>query len=90
LTLPETVAIIQSSNQQPDGANTMTKFAAHIGNLHASARVTPFFGSAAEAMAAASKTDHDATFIRECANWEEHQRWNTQRVGMYAQMPVNE
>ena len=68
----------------------MTKFAAHVGNLHASARVTPFFSSAAEAMAAASKTDHGVTFIRECANWEEHQRWNAQQVGMYAQMPVAE
>lgn len=41
-------------------------------------------------LAAASKTDHGVTFIRECANWEEHQRWNAQRVGMYAQMPVTE
>ena len=31
----------------------MTKFAAHVGNLHASARVTPFSSSAAEAIAAA-------------------------------------
>jgi len=68
----------------------MTKFAAHVGNLHASARVTPFFDTAAEAMQAAANTDHGSTFVRECANWQEHQRWNAQRVGNYAQMPVAE
>lgn len=68
----------------------MTKFAAHVGNHHASARVTPFFDSPAEATAAAAKTDHGVTFVTACSNWEEHQRWNAQRVGMYAQMPVVE
>lgn len=68
----------------------MTKFAAHVGNQHASARVTPFFDSPAKAMAAAAKTDHGVTFVAACANWEEHQQWNAQRVGVYAQMPVAE
>jgi hypothetical protein len=68
----------------------MNKFASHVGNIHASARVTPFFDTAEEARQAAAKTDHSVTFVRECANWQEHQKWNQQRIGNYKQMPVSE
>ncbi len=66
------------------------KYAAHVGNKHASARITPFFDTAAEARAAASKTDHSDAWIAPCSNWAEHMEWNRRRVGMYAAMPVEE
>lgn len=59
------------------------KFAGYVGNKHLRIRVTPFFDSAAEVKGA-----HE--FIAECGNWQEHQRWNAQRVGNYAQCPVQE
>lgn len=67
-----------------------TKFAAHIGNLHATARVTPFFDTPAQARTAASRMGYDSTFVRECANWQEHQTWNMERIGSYAEMQVIE
>lgn len=59
------------------------KYAGYVGNKHLSIRVTPFFNSAAE-------VDGEFEFTAPCANWQEHQRWNQQRVGNYAQCPVQE
>ena len=67
-----------------------TKIAAFVGNCHASARVTAFFDTHAEARAAAAKSGHQSTWTRPVANWVEHMRWNTERVGMYKDMPVAE
>ena len=66
------------------------RYAAHTGNMHCSIRVTPFFDTIAEARAAGDATDHDQTVVKPTANWEEHQRWNQQRVGNYASCPVIE
>ena len=68
----------------------MTKFAAFIGNIHASARVTAFFDTPAEARQAAAKTEHGSTVVREISNWKEHMKWNVERVGMYECFPVAE
>jgi len=64
--------------------------AAFVGNMHASARVTPFYPTHAEAREAAKKLGFLETFTREISNWAEHKKWNIERVGMYAQMPVAE
>lgn len=66
------------------------KYAAYVGNKHAAARVTPFFDSIPEARAAASTTDHGDTWVAPCSNWQEHMKWNCNREGMYASMPVTE
>lgn len=66
------------------------KFAAYVGNDHANIRLTPFFDTRAEAQAAARAAGHLTAFTAPCANWQEHQRWNTERRGMYAQCPVVE
>jgi hypothetical protein len=68
----------------------MSKFAAHIGNMHASVRVTAFFDSAIQAREAASSLGHKDAWVCEISNWKEHQEWNKQRVGMYATNPVQE
>ncbi len=60
-----------------------TKYAGYTGNLHCKIRTTPFFDSYAEVKG-------DFEFKAECANWQEHQRWNQERVGNYAQCPVQE
>jgi hypothetical protein len=60
-----------------------TKFAGYVGNKHLRIRVTPFFDSAAEVTGSFE-------FIDQCGNWREHQQWNKQRVGNYAQCPVQE
>jgi len=66
------------------------KFAAHIGNMHAAARVTPFFDSYSEAAEYAKSNGIDYSFIRQIANWKEHQVWNKAKVGFYAERQVNE
>lgn len=62
---------------------TNTKFAGYVGNLHLTIRVTSFFSSADEV-----KGEYE--FIRQCGNWQEHQRWNQERKGNYASCPVQE
>jgi hypothetical protein len=57
------------------------KYAGYVGNKHLRIRVTPFFD-------AASAVRGKFEFIDVCANWQEHQRWNQQRVGNYAACPV--
>jgi hypothetical protein len=64
--------------------------AAYVGNKHAKVRVTPFFATHEEARNAAVSSGHLEAFTQECANWQEHQRWNRERVGMYATCPVQE
>lgn len=64
--------------------------AAYVGNKHAKVRVTPFYGTHQEARDSASANGHLNVFTQECANWSEHQRWNRERIGMYAQNPVTE
>ena len=59
------------------------KFAGYVGNKHLSIRVTPFFNSAAEVTG-------NFEWIAECANWEEHMKWNKERAGNYASCPVEE
>ena len=59
------------------------KYAGYVGNKHCRIRVTPFFDSRAEVRG-------DFEFTAECANWQEHQRWNKERAGNYAQCPVQE
>lgn len=59
------------------------KYAGYVGNKHLRIRVTPFF-------CAASEVAGNFEFIAECGNWQEHQRWNQERVGNYAQCPVQE
>lgn len=68
----------------------MAKFAAHVGNMHASIRVTPFFETAVEARNAASTLGHKESWISKTSNWKEHQEWNKQKVGMYAAHQVQE
>lgn len=68
----------------------MIKYAAHIGNMHAAARVTPFFESYAGCAAHAVENKIEFDFVRPIANWIEHQAWNKAKVGMYAQHQVNE
>lgn len=60
------------------------KFAGYVGNQHMAVRVTPFFDRPAEV------TGEKFAFVAPCTNWEEHQRWNQERVGNYAQCPVAE
>jgi hypothetical protein len=59
------------------------KFAGYVGNEHVQVRKTPFFDTRAEVVG-------EFDFIAPCANWREHQRWNRDRVGNYAQCPVVE
>ena len=66
------------------------KFAAYNGNDFCKVRITPFFDSRAEAAAAAKSAGHLTAFTAPCANWQEHQRWNAERVGNYASCPVQE
>jgi hypothetical protein len=68
----------------------MTKFAAHIANIHCGIRMTPFFDTAAEAREFAASNKIEFNCIRETANWKEHQAWNAARVGNYASCPVAE
>jgi hypothetical protein len=72
------------------GNEMNAKIAAYVGNKHAKARVTPFFDTHEEARKVAIQAGHLEAFTQECANWQEHQRWNSERVGMYASMPVQE
>jgi len=67
-----------------------TKYAAWTGNDHLCIRVTPFFDTIQEAREAGDRTDHFQTVVKPTGNWQEHQRWNQQRVGNYAACPVNE
>lgn len=62
------------------------KFAAYSGNEFVKIRTTPFFDTRAEARAA----DPGAAFVAPCGNWKEHQQWNIDRVGNYAECPVLE
>lgn len=66
------------------------KYAAYTGNQHLSIRLTPFFDSRAEARQAALDQGHTTAWVAPCANWQEHQRWNRERVGNYASCPVQE
>ncbi|WP_075588317.1 hypothetical protein [Rhodoferax antarcticus] len=61
----------------------MTKYAGYIGNGHITIRTTPFFDSAD---AVIGKFD----YVQKCGNWQEHMKWNAERVGMYATAPVTE
>lgn len=67
-----------------------TKYAAYVGNTNCRIRVSPFFDSIPEAREAGDKTDHAQTVVMPCGNWQEHKKWNRERVGNYADMPVNE
>ena len=67
-----------------------TKFAAYAGNDFCKVRLTPFFDSRADAAAAAKCAGHLTAFTAPCANWKEHQEWNKQKVGNYAQCQVAE
>lgn len=67
------------------------KYAGHNGNKHFAVRVTPFFDSAAEVWAHARLSAlTNVDFVAPCANWQEHMRWNKERVGNYANCPVQE
>ena len=66
-----------------EGKQIHTKYAGYVGNKHLRIRVTPFFDSELEVRG-------DFEFIAPCGNWDEHLRWNQQRVGNYAQCPVQE
>ena len=66
------------------------KFAAYLGNEHCKVRLTPFYDTRAEAHGAARAAGHLTAFVAPCANWQEHMRWNVQRVGMYKDCPVAE
>lgn len=67
-----------------------TKYAAYNGNDFCKIRVTPFFNTRSEASEAARKVGELAAFTAPCANWQEHMKWNTERVGNYASCPVVE
>lgn len=66
------------------------KYAAYAGNDFCKVRLTPFFDTREEARAAANMANHLSAFIAPCANWQEHMKWNSERVGNYAQCPVTE
>lgn len=70
--------------------NTATKFAAYNGNDFCKIRVTPFFDTRAEAASAARNAGELIAFTAPCANWQEHMRWNQERVGNYRDCPVTE
>jgi hypothetical protein len=81
------IAILESLKRNTKG-NEM--IAAYVGNKHAKVRVTPFYVTHQEARNAAVASGHLDTFTQECANWQEHQRWNRERVGMYAHSTVTD
>ena len=59
------------------------KFAGYVGNKHLRIRTTAFFDRP-------DAVQGNFDWVAECGNWQEHQRWNAQRVGNYAACPVQE
>ena len=66
------------------------KYAAFTGTMHAAARVTPFFESHSEAATYAEECEISFSFIKQVSNWKEHQQWNSDKVGFYAEHQVTE
>lgn len=66
------------------------KHAAFSGNMNAAARVTPFFDSRIEVATYAEECEIHFDFIRPVSNWKEHQRWNIDKSGFYAEHQVSE
>lgn len=66
----------------------MSKFAAFIGNIHQSYRVTGFFEKANDASCDAKRKGYDDFCVREILNWKEHISWSKGKIGMYSHIQI--